>query len=118
MTDSKKTAWDKKPAKKSKTRLKRELRSIAHHLHPIVTVSEKGLADSVVNEVKRALKDHELIKVRLSISNRDDRKEICAALSKVCAAEVIQSIGKVIVLYKENPKADPRKSTILRYKSG
>jgi RNA-binding protein len=43
---------------------KKQLRSIGHSLHPLVTVASKGLSENVMTEIKRALFDHELIKVR------------------------------------------------------
>ena len=43
----------------------RQLRAQAHSLKPVVTVAGKGLAPSVLEELDRALNDHELIKVKL-----------------------------------------------------
>ena len=44
---------------------RKQFRSIAHHLKPIVTVADKGLTANVVAELSRALQDHELIKVKV-----------------------------------------------------
>ncbi|MEC9240752.1 MAG: YhbY family RNA-binding protein, partial [Pseudomonadota bacterium] len=41
------------------------LKAIAHHLDPIVTIGNAGLSTSVIAELKRAISDHELIKIRL-----------------------------------------------------
>ena len=82
---------------------RRDLRSRAHHLHPIVMIGEAGLTPPVLHEIDIALKSHELIKVRVLGDDRDRRgrlgAEICAALD---AAE-IQSIGKMIVLFRPRP---------------
>ena len=43
----------------------KQLRAIGHKLKPVVTVAGKGLTDTVVEEINRALSDHELIKVNL-----------------------------------------------------
>ena len=84
------------------------LRADAHILHPVVTVSVKGLTESVLAEIDRALKSHELIKVKASTDDRELRagwmKEICAKLE----AHPIQSIGKVLVIYRERPP-EPKK---------
>jgi putative YhbY family RNA-binding protein len=84
------------------------LRADAHILHPVVTVSTKGLTDSVLAEIDRALKSHELIKVKAATDDRGQRaswmKEICAKLE----AHPIQSIGKVLVVYRERPP-EPKK---------
>jgi RNA-binding protein len=84
------------------------LRADAHILHPVVTVSTKGLSASVLAEIDRALKSHELIKVKAATDDREQRaswmKEICAKLE----AHPIQSIGKVLVIYRERPP-EPKK---------
>jgi len=101
--------------KESSTKQKRRLRGIAHHLDPVVTVADQGLTDAVVKETCRALKDHELIKVKLALSDKTDRKAIADELAKQCKAQCLQLIGKVGVFFKENPEADPRLSNLQRY---
>jgi len=83
---------------------RRALRAAAHHLNPVVSISQKGLTPSVLAEIDRCLKAHELIKLRLYGIEREDRDalftEICTALR--CAA--VQHIGNLLVLWRENPK--------------
>jgi RNA-binding protein len=83
---------------------RRALRAAAHHLNPVVSISQKGLTPSVLAEIDRCLKAHELIKVRLYGIEREDRPalfaEICTALD--CAE--VQHIGNLLVLWRENPK--------------
>jgi RNA-binding protein len=94
---------------------KKHLRGIAHHLNPVVTLGDKGVTDAVVTETERALADHELIKARLNILDRDSRKSEGNALAERTGATVVQVIGKVWVLYRHNPDADPRLSNVTRY---
>ncbi len=94
---------------------KRKLRQIAHHLDPVVTVGDKGLSDTVLAEVNRALRDHELIKVKLAAGERDDRRALAEAVTEASAAELVYMIGKIAVLYKANSNADPRLSNISRH---
>jgi putative YhbY family RNA-binding protein len=81
-----------------------ELRAEAHKLHPVVIIGDKGLTDEVIAEIDRSLKAHELIKVRAAGGERDARdiwiESICARLE----AHPVQQIGKIFVLYRENPK--------------
>lgn len=93
---------------------KRRLRQIAHQLKPVVTVSESGLTDNVQRETDRALSDHELIKVRIDVDERDLRRALGAELAQRCAAETIQVIGKIWVYHRANPDADPRLSNLAR----
>ena len=40
----------------------RQLRSLAHHLEPVITVGKQGVAPAVVDQANAALEAHELIK--------------------------------------------------------
>ncbi len=91
---------------------RRELRAAAHHLNPVVAIAGNGLTPTVMAEIDRSLKAHELIKVKLHGIERDDRAalldEICASLA--CAP--VQQIGNILVLWREKPAEDkpaPRK---------
>jgi RNA-binding protein len=79
----------------------KNLRSQAHHLKPVVTVADKGLSESVVAEIERALNDHELIKVKLR-SDREKRKEWTLDIATRCKAELVHSIGQVACFYRKN----------------
>ena len=92
---------------------RRKYRRIAHHLKPVVLLGERGLTDAVVAETDRALTDHELIKVRTS-GDRQARSEQQQALAQRCQAEPIQAIGRTLVLFRKNPKANPRLSNLSR----
>jgi RNA-binding protein len=98
--------------------LLRRLRRIAHHLNPVVSIGDAGLSDAVAAETERALHDHELIKVRIHSESRQDRKLLSEALAQRCEAFVVQSIGKVVVLYKQNPQPNPNLSNVLRHTLG
>jgi RNA-binding protein len=93
---------------------RKRLKKIAHHLHPVVIVGEGGVSDAVVAETERALDDHELIKVKLNAGDRDDRRSLGDGLATSCRAEVVQRIGKVLVLYRRNPEARPDLSNVAR----
>ena len=86
------------------TTQRRELRARAHALHPVVMISEEGLSPGVLSEIERSLKSHELIKIRIFGADRDERNTMLAALCSHTGALPIQHIGKVIVIYRENPK--------------
>src|SRR5258706_5718378 len=89
-----------------------ELRAEAHKLSPVVIIGDKGLTDAVIAEIDRSLKTHELIKVRAGTEDREARRTWMATICEKVGAEAIQQIGKVLVLYRENPKEklDSRRS--------
>ena len=96
----------------------RELRRIGHDLNVVVQVGDGGLSDGLIAEVRRALDDHELIKVRLPAMEREDRAEAAAGLCEVTGATQVQAIGRVVLLYLKADEPDPRKSNILRNRLG
>ncbi|MGA2840085.1 MAG: ribosome assembly RNA-binding protein YhbY [Steroidobacteraceae bacterium] len=86
---------------------KKHLRRLAHPLSPIVMLGNAGLTDGVVNELDRALTDHELVKVSARIGERDVRNQALATLAARTSAELVQRVGHVGVFYrrrKELPK--------------
>ncbi len=94
---------------------RKQFRKIAHHLRPIVTLTNLEIGEGVRKEVIRALKDHELIKVKIENSDKRIRKEIAITISERTGADLIQTIGKSAVLYKANPLRNPKLSNVLRY---
>lgn len=80
------------------------LRSLAHALKPVVRLGQQGLTDAVTKELDGALSHHELVKVKLSASEKDARLE---QLNKLCAsvnAISVQQIGHTATLFRRNNK--------------
>jgi RNA-binding protein len=86
------------------TKRRSELRAEAHGLSPVVIVGEKGLTDEVIAEIDRSLKAHELIKVRAASADRDARGTWMESICGKLGAQAVQQIGKVLVIFRENPK--------------
>ena len=97
---------------------RRMLRRIGHHLQPVVMVGDGGVSDPVIRETERALEDHELIKVRMPAGDRDGRRELTHALCDATGAALVQSIGRVALLFRPAEEPDPRKSNVLRHQAG
>jgi putative YhbY family RNA-binding protein len=90
---------------------RRALRAAAHHLHPVVTIAGKGLADTVVREIDRSLKAHELIKVKLAGIEREDRDALLAEICDQLDCAPVQHIGNTLILWREKPE-EPKKSAV------
>ena len=78
------------------------LRGAAHALKPTVMVGKTGITPAVLAEAQHALAAHQLIKVKLLT---DDREERAAAKDIMCASlgcHWVQTIGKVMVLFKDD----------------
>lgn len=92
----------------------KQLRAIGHKLKPVVTVAGNGLSDNVVAELERALSDHELIKIKLAVGERDAKDAMTTEICERTGAQLIQSIGNVALLLRRTANADPRKSNLIR----
>ena len=90
-------------------------KTTGHHLKPVVTIAEQGLSEGVMAELDRALNDHELIKVQLRLTDRDDRAAILTELCQQSSATLVQTIGKMALLYRKNPNANPKLSNVQRF---
>lgn len=92
----------------------KQYRAIAHKLSPVVTIASNGLSDAVMLELERALGDHELIKVKIAVGEREARDLIIEQLCERASAQLVQRIGNTATLLRRAPKPDPRKSNLHR----
>ena len=85
------------------SRQRQHLKSLAHHLKPLIQVGKDGLSDPLRRQIDEALDRHELIKVKLGESSPLDRDAASAALPGSVGAFLVQNIGRVYVLYRPHP---------------
>ncbi|MEZ5536793.1 MAG: YhbY family RNA-binding protein [Thiolinea sp.] len=84
---------------------KKRLKGLAHDLKPVIMIGQHGLKDSILEELDTALDFHQLIKVKISVGDREARDEIIQQLLKHAKkALLIQQIGNMAVFYQRNPK--------------
>jgi putative YhbY family RNA-binding protein len=86
---------------------RRELKARAHALDPVVRIGGAGLSPAVLAEIDRGLKSHELIKVRVNDADRPGREAILQEICRQTGAQPVQHIGKILVLFRENPEPSP-----------
>ena len=96
------------------TRLLKQYRAIAHKLNPIVTIGANGITDNIKLELDRALNDHELVKIKVNIGDRDQRSAAINELAAHCSAKIVQTIGRTATLLRPTENPDPRKSNLQR----
>ena len=83
------------------------LKGLAHPLSPVVRVGKGGVSDAVVEETKKSLLAHELIKVRVEVDDAKERRALADKLAAAADAHVAGTIGKTAILYRrrdEKPK--------------
>ncbi len=83
---------------------KRYLRGQAHHLRAFLHSGAKGITESFLSEVGLALNQHELIKVKLSAVDRDERATMIAQVAQATRADIVQVIGHTVTLFRRNPE--------------
>tara|TARA_R110002049_G_scaffold22388_13_gene80229 strand:- start:3510 stop:3809 length:300 start_codon:yes stop_codon:yes gene_type:complete len=83
---------------------KKYLRSLGHHLKPVVTVADGGLSDALMAEYESTLNHHELIKVKLRLGDRAQRDDLVNELCSRSGATLVQRIGNVALIYRANPE--------------
>ncbi len=93
---------------------KKYFRQLGHKLNAVVTVSGKGLTDTVTAEIDRALEDHELIKVKVIADDREMKAGIMQALCENAGAELVQSIGNIALVYRAAKKPNPKLSNLIQ----
>lgn len=98
-----------------KPQQRKQFRQIGHALQPVVMIGGQGLTDNVIEETLRALNDHELIKVKIAGEDREQRKAFIAELLERTQAIEVQSIGKIILIYKKSPEQNPKLSNLVRF---
>jgi len=80
------------------------LRRLGHDRDPVVLVGQAGISPNLVTELDRALKDHELVKVRARVGDRNTRDRILDELATATGSELVQRIGHVALYYRANPE--------------
>lgn len=81
---------------------KRFLRSTAHHLDPIFQVGKGGVNENMIKQISEALEARELMKISILQNCEEDKDFVAKKLASGSGSELVQVIGKTIVLYKES----------------
>ena len=83
---------------------KRFLRSQAHHLQPIFQIGKNGINEAVIVQINEALEKRELIKINLLQNTDEVAEEVAQKKKKKINCQIVQIIGRVLVLYKPSSK--------------
>ena len=93
----------------------KRLKGIGHDLKPIVMIGNNGVTPAIIEEIDRALSDHELIKVKLPAGSKHGRDVVSTELATTANAALIHTIGRMALLLRENPNANPKLSNLSRH---
>ncbi len=93
------------------TKQRAYLKGLAMRLEPVIQVGKGSVSPSLVTAVAEALEARELIKISVLQNCLEDPKELAQMIAERTRSQVVQVIGKKIVLYKEGK--DDKKKIIL-----
>ena len=94
------------------TKQRAYLKSLAMTMDPIFQIGKNSMTPELTRAVDEALEARELIKVSVLQNCADDPRELAAMLAERTRSQVVQVIGKKIVLYREGKKE--KKKTVHR----
>lgn len=83
------------------TQQKKKLTTLAHGLRPVVTIGQKGIKDTIHEEINKALDYHQLIKVKI-VGEKQERINLSTLITNQHKSIIIQSIGSIVVFYRRN----------------
>lgn len=84
----------------------RQLRSLAHHLDPVVMIGKGDISDGIIAQASDSLEAHELIKCSVLDSSMLTAREAADDLAQALGAEVVQVIGRRFSLYRASSRKD------------
>lgn len=87
----------------------RQLRSLAHHLNPVVIIGKSDITDAIVEQASEALEAHELIKCSVLDTSSLTAREAADELASRCSAEVVQVIGRKFSIYRQTSRKDVKR---------
>lgn len=87
-----------------KGKQKSYLRSMAMTMDPIFQIGKDGIGEQMIAELDSALEARELIKVKILKNSLEEKREAGTLLSSSLKAELVQIIGRCIILYRKSTK--------------
>ena len=82
------------------------LKSLASSLDPLFQIGKGSVTPEVIEAISEAFNNRELLKIAVLKNCMDDPKELASVLADRTGSQVVQVIGKKIVLYK--PFKEPK----------
>ncbi|HIX73348.1 MAG: ribosome assembly RNA-binding protein YhbY [Clostridiales bacterium] len=83
------------------TKQRAYLKGLAMTMDPIIQIGKSSLTPEVIEAVREAIDKRELIKISVLKNCFDDPRELAQIVAERTHSEVVQVIGKKIVLYKQ-----------------
>ena len=83
-------------------------RRLGHSLKPVVTIGSAGITDALITEFNMSIEHHELMKVKVNASSREERDSIIETICSQTHSTLIQRVGNIALLLKLRPARDSK----------
>jgi len=80
------------------------LKGLAQKIDPAFQVGKSGVTPEIVDAIDNYLEANEIIKINVLNNCMEDTKNVAEAIGGRTRSEVVQVIGKKVVLYRESKK--------------
>ena len=89
------------------SRIRKLLRSQAHHLEPVVLIGKNGINDGTIESIDRVLEARELIKIKFR-EFKDEKLSLSEKITELTNAQIVGVIGHTVIIFRQNPDPDKR----------
>ena len=89
------------------SRIRKLLRSQAHHLEPVVLIGKNGINDGTIESIDRVLEARELIKIKFR-EFKDEKLSVSEKITELTNSQVVGVIGHTVIIFRQNPDPDKR----------
>ena len=93
------------------SRIRKLLRSQAHHLEPVVLIGKNGINDGTIESIDRVLEARELIKIKFR-EFKDEKLSLSEKITELTNSQVVGVIGHTVIIFRQNPDSDKRQINI------
>ncbi len=92
---------------------KKYLRGLAHNLNPAAFIGQKGITQTLLEEIDKALKVSELIKVKFNdYKEKDLKNSLTEEIAKATSSHIAGMVGHVVILYRQNYDVEKQHITL------
>ena len=86
----------------------RKLKALGQRLDPVLVLGRNGVSEAFVKSLNEALDQHELVKIKFG-DFKDQKKILAPQLAEKSLSHLVQRVGNVALLYREQPAPERRK---------
>lgn len=79
---------------------KKYLRSLGHHLKPVVMIGQNGLSEAVLLELESTMEKHELLKIKIRTEDRDEKHKMIDKIVNYSKSNLVQVVGNIVLIYR------------------